>query len=186
MRLRDEEESARTRHEALMPASFGTIDVPKDMGINCGYYKWRQNQSHVEVYVPLPGGMPASKISVLVQPTTLIVEMDERPVLKGALYREVKADESTWYIQDGVLELILLKRNRRGNYADGTTNADTFWRSLLKTAPDSEVLQIKYPPSNYYWSFCEGAERDTIKRLPPGGGLHAKIAGTEEASSITA
>jgi hypothetical protein len=31
-----------------------------------------------------------------------------------------------------VLAMSLLKRCRRGHYADGSTNADTYWRSLLK------------------------------------------------------
>jgi hypothetical protein len=34
-------------------------------------------------------------------------------------------------IQTGILTLSLLKRSRRGNYANATTNADTFWRCLF-------------------------------------------------------
>lgn len=30
------------------------IEVPHDMGLDCDNYKWRQNQTHVEVFVRLP------------------------------------------------------------------------------------------------------------------------------------
>lgn len=33
-------------------------------------------------------------------------------------------------MQDGLVLLQLLKRNRRGAYADGSTNADTFWPAV--------------------------------------------------------
>ncbi len=31
------------------------IEVPAGLGLDCDNYKWRQNQSHVEVFVRLPG-----------------------------------------------------------------------------------------------------------------------------------
>lgn len=30
------------------------IEVPADMGLDCDNYKWRQNQTHVEVFARLP------------------------------------------------------------------------------------------------------------------------------------
>ena len=48
---------------------------------------------------------------------------------------------------DGVLHILLLKRNRRGHYAVGSTNADTFWMSLLAKAPSAETLQLQHPPT---------------------------------------
>lgn len=61
---------------------------------------------------------------------------------------------------DGILHFSLLKLARRGNfYGRGKTNADTFWRSVLRGAPDA--LAIPYPPSEYYhsvWEPAEGAE----------------------------
>lgn len=43
---------------------------------------------------------------------------------------------------DGVIEISLLKKNRRGYYDDGCTNHDTFWRSLL-----ADVRAVKTLPS---------------------------------------
>jgi hypothetical protein len=68
-------------------------------------------------------------------------------------------------LQDGVLEMSLLKRNRKGHYEDGTTNADTYWRSVVRGAAAHETLQLEHPPTAYYWSHCEG-ERAVPKMAP--------------------
>ena len=49
-----------------------------------------------------------------------------------------------------MIEVTLLKRNRRGQYANGCTNADTFWFALFRDAPEGERLPLKYPPAGYY------------------------------------
>ena len=55
-----------------------------------------------------------------------------------------------WLLEDSILHLTMLKRNRRGNYANQCTNADTFWKSVLKNAPKQERLALTYPPAKYY------------------------------------
>lgn len=77
------------------------------------------------------------------------------PVLSGALWRPVRADESVWLIQDGVLEITLLKESRRGNYADGETNADTFWRGVLLGCPPDELIPGEKVPASYYTSLVD-------------------------------
>jgi CS domain len=161
-----EEEKAFARRAALLPPSYLAIDIPRHMGMDCGTYRWKQSQSHVEIFLPLPENITASKVSVTIKPGHIAIEFDERPILKGQLYKEIKADESTWYIQDRVLEIVLLKRNRKGNYQDGTTNADTFWKSVVKNAPEKEVLALEHPPTSYYWAPCEdGGVDKEVRRL---------------------
>ena len=163
---RKEKETKETAHEmALISSSYKQIDVPEDLGLDCGTYKWRQNQTYVEIYILLPDAIDsASKVGVDLKPGYISVEINERPFLKGQLCREIKAEDSTWYIQDGVLEIILLKYSRRGQYANGETNADTFWRSVLKSAQETETLCLENPPSKYYTSYYEVDGQQ--KRLP--------------------
>lgn len=89
--------------------------------------------------------------------------------------------------QDGVLELVLLKRHRRGNYEGGKTNAgstccgirtrasaqppvvehpcpcpphaDSYWRAVVRDAPSRETLALQHPPTSYFFSPCEGLPR---------------------------
>ena len=36
--------------------------MPADLGVDCGNYKWRQNQSCVEVFVRMPENVASSKV----------------------------------------------------------------------------------------------------------------------------
>ncbi len=42
--------------------AYAEVTIPAGLGLDSGHYKWRQNQSHVEAYVRLPGaGAAAAK-----------------------------------------------------------------------------------------------------------------------------
>ena len=61
--------------------------------------------------------------------------------------------------------LTMFKRNRRGNYANRCTNADTFWKSVLKTVPLQERLVLAYPPDKYYaLPSLQPSDRDATPR----------------------
>lgn len=51
---------------------------------------------------------------------------------------------------EGIVHLQLLKRNRKGCYANGCTAADTFWFSLLAGAKGADRLALRHPPTHYY------------------------------------
>ena len=76
-------------------------------------------------------------------------------LLSGELHHEIKQDASTWYIENHILHILMMKRNRRGNYANGATNADTFWYSPLRKGPAEAVIPVQHPPTAYYSSFVE-------------------------------
>lgn len=168
MKKREEEERKMAQKMALVSQSYRQIDIPRDLGIDCGSYKWRQNQSYVEVFIPLSDytfqEATDPKVAVDLQPKRLRVEINGRPILKGGLYREIKAEESTWYMQDGVLEIVMLKRSRRGQYANGETNADTFWHAVIESAREMEMLPFVQPPTSYYWSPHDNDQPKVSKR----------------------
>ncbi len=155
---REAAEAAAARRAAAAGAAYAGVELPRGLGADAGGYKWRQDQSRVEVFVPLPEGAGAAQVAVDLTVGFLSIAVDERPILSGALYREVKVEDSGWYVADGVLELSLLKRSRRGRYAAGATNADTFWRAVVRNAPAAAALAAERPPTEYYWAPCEGAE----------------------------
>ncbi len=85
----------------------------------------------------------------------LSVNLDSQTLLAGELYQDIKRDASTWYIENHILHVIMMKRNRRGNYANGATNADTFWYSPLRKGPAEAIIPVQHPPTAYYSSFVE-------------------------------
>eukprot|EP00963_Diacronema_lutheri_P003088 scaffold261_cov336-Pavlova_lutheri.AAC.3 len=150
MALREEEEARVQRIEGPQEKSWNAIEVPDMLGMQQERCKWLQNQSYVEIYYRLPTNVRAHRVKVELAPQKLTIVVEGEKVLHGTLFAPIKQDMSTWIIQDGVLEITLLKRYRRGLYESGKTNADTFWRSILQGAPEQETLQVDYPPSSYY------------------------------------
>ncbi len=70
-----------------------------------------------------------------------------------------------------MLEIQLLKRNRRGFYQNGCTNADTFWFSLLAGRTGRERLAVEYPPADYYktdWERAGVMDTHRVKRRGQG------------------
>lgn len=74
--------------------------------------------------------MDAVQVQVILSPSSIEVRMGMRTPVKGQLFADIKVEESTWYVQDSLLSIQLLKRNRRGHYANGSNNAGTFWTSV--------------------------------------------------------
>jgi hypothetical protein len=159
--------------------------------------KWRQNQTFVEVFVALPDpARGAADVKVHIGAERLSVAVAGVPVLDGRLFAPVKAEASTWVVADGVLELSLLKRFRRGNYENGKTNAATFWFSILEAGNDTDEekqargrtaaaprvgarrLALAAPPQAYYDSEYvrdpEGNEPPANLKGRKGGGGGAR------------
>ena len=120
--------------------AFAEIDVPSGLGDAVSEtVKWRQNQTFVEIFVALPQTRAARRTSKCVsRAERLFVAVAGATVLDGQTFAPIKAEASTWVVVDGVLELCLLKRFRRGNYENGKTNADTFWFSILRAEDGDE------------------------------------------------
>lgn len=99
MAERDEEARTAALRAITQGEAYAGIHVPAGLGCAAAGYKWRQTQSHVEVFVPVPEGAPRHAVRVAIAPRRMSVDIDERPVLAGELFREIKVDDSTWFIQ---------------------------------------------------------------------------------------
>ena len=86
------------------------------------------------------------------------------------------ADATRAAAADGVLEIQLLKRNRRGFYGNGCSNADTFWFSLLAGRAGRERLPLQAPPAEYYKTEWERAGAADAHKLRGRRGSSARAA----------
>ncbi|DBA98111.1 hypothetical protein WJX77_010113 [Trebouxia sp. C0004] len=128
------------------------------LGQDCATYKWSQSQTEVDVYVQIPTQIRRHEIVVQCTPDKLLIKLGEKVILNGQLYSQIKREDSMWLLENSILHLGMLKRNRRGNYANQCTNADTCWKSVLKNAPLQEKLTLAYPPDKYYALPFEGCD----------------------------
>ncbi|WIA36527.1 hypothetical protein OEZ86_007821 [Tetradesmus obliquus] len=145
---------------AVVPVSstdrgWQEITIPEGLGLAATRFKWRQNLSHVEVFVRLPGSVQPKQVCVQLSPSSLAVSAAGDALLAGQLAAAIKLEHSTWYCDEGILYMQLLKRNRRGHYSNGATAADTFWFSLLAAAKGADRLPGPHPPTRYYSSAYE-------------------------------
>ena len=167
------------------------VTLPPNLGADTGAYKWRQNQTFVDIFIPLPVDCHvASDVRVDISSDAVSARVRGETVLDGDLYAPIKAEASTWIVADGVLEISLLKRNRRGNYENGASNADTFWYSVVREgggAKGAARLALDAPPQNYYESEWIRDPEGGAPGYTPGrgssGGTRARRGGSERERS---
>ena len=159
---------------------WAAIGLPPGLGADEGAYKWRQDRSRVEVWVPLAKGQRLRHVSVEMGPSRLRVALAGKAVLDGALFAHIKAEESAWTVRDGICEISMLKRSRRGHYDDGHTAASTFWGSLLRVAPQvgappAAPFALKVPAAYYEapYEAEEGAREKEVARIPAAAATRA-------------
>lgn len=152
------EEEARLKREResktfaqRQTEEYAAFKVTDGFGLVADKFKWSQTQHNVTIVVPLAEGVSGKDLRVVIGPERISVraKADDAVIIEGDLEKPIKAEESSWQVDkaSGILGLSLLKRWRSGNYAAGTTNADTWWPSLFKDGPK---IPLKYPPTEYY------------------------------------
>lgn len=111
------------------------------------------------------------QVAVDITAQHLRVSVCSSQVLGGQLLRQVTPYCSAWQVADGIVEVTLLKASRRGHYAPGTTNADTYWDRVWARALPQDRLPSPRPPPQYYSS----SVFDDDGALAGGGSTHAQI-----------
>lgn len=113
--------------------------------------KWRQSLTHVEVFIKLdtPVGRTGSgKLDVQFTPTSLLVSRGGTLLLGGTLCKPVLPFECRWAAEGHLLEISMMKKSRRGYYAPGESNADTYWPWLLELEPSTPTPALPAPSSD--------------------------------------
>eukprot|EP00906_Rhabdomonas_costata_P009220 RCo013067 len=88
-------------------------------------YSWTQDADEISVRIPLPPGTKAKQLAVEITRSHISAGLKgQTPTLSGAPYKPVKADGSTWSVNDGCLNITLSKVNP-------TTSATDFWARVL-------------------------------------------------------
>ncbi|GAX75012.1 hypothetical protein CEUSTIGMA_g2458.t1 [Chlamydomonas eustigma] len=158
MEARQRQEEQQALQMLLLDGNkeWASILIPEGLGLECARYKWRQSQSHVELFCQVPRGVAGKKVKVVLERKHLSVYLGADPGLwwiHGDLHQEILPRQSTWIVADGVLHVTMLKKYRKGHYnPDGGTNADTWWRSLMSRAGSTEIIPLSHPPTRYYWT----------------------------------
>lgn len=104
-------------------------DKPKGLlpnaqrGAVYSHYSWGQSLSEVSVWVPVPRGIKAKSLDVLIRRDRLRVAVkgEAAAIIDGELAEPVKPEDCLWNLSDGTVELTLTK-------AEGMH----WWKAVIK------------------------------------------------------
>jgi hypothetical protein len=93
------------------------LQVPIGNGGSTKRYKWTQSLEECTLLVPMPAGTNGKNLSVNLNNNSITVQTKKplpgdnapRMILSGNLGEHIRPDESTWYLEDGVLVICLEK-----------------------------------------------------------------------------
>ncbi len=145
---------------SLVEAQKGLTDlIPCNEG--CGgdlpLYSWTQNDTEVVIKVPVPPGTTGKQLAIDIDTRRLHVAVKGQPapVLSGPLFKPIKADDATWFIEDkSTVVITLFKTNLE--YEEWWPHVCTNERQI-----DMKTLQ---PPSKHMRDLDDGA-RATVEKL---------------------
>ncbi|KAI5449693.1 hypothetical protein NCC49_004154 [Naganishia albida] len=121
-------------------------------------YKWTQDLNTATVTVTLPSGTRARDLAVVIKKKSLKVQIKSQPepILEGELFAEIKEEDSTWSIDDGILYIELDKLSSR-------TSTPQWWPHILTHHP--RIDTTKLAPENSKLSDLDGETRGMVEKM---------------------
>ncbi|GAX76152.1 hypothetical protein CEUSTIGMA_g3596.t1 [Chlamydomonas eustigma] len=122
-------------------------------GADYAHYSWTQTLTEVTVNVPVPAGIKARDLQVLIKKDYLKVGVKgQPPILDGEMSELVKIDDSMWAMEGSVVEITLQKQ-------DGMH----WWSRVLKN--DEAINTQKVEPENSKLSDLDSETRQTVEKM---------------------
>ena len=124
------------------------LQIPVGNGGSTKRYKWTQTVDECSVMIAVPDGTKGKDLVVVINPTSIEVKSkiplkagDDKPhtFVEGKLVEKIRADESTWSLEGGVLVLTLDKLKK------------TFWDTVIEGDEkiDTDLVDSKRHISEY-------------------------------------
>ena len=136
----------------------GLIAFNDECGADMGRYSWSQGDAEVIVRVPLPPNTAPKTIVVSISTNAISIALGKAapPILAGALFKPIKADDSSWCVEDrATLVVTLVKANRE---------YEEWWPHVVVSEPQADVKTLK-PPSKHVRDMDQGAQMQIHKMM---------------------
>lgn len=147
------------------PAKEGEEEEKKDKGLkpNLGNgcdlanYRWTQTLEELTIYVPLPDGIVAKQLDVVMKGASLKIGVKGQPaIIDGPLHKKIKVAESLWTLEkDGnkrTLQMTLAK-----------VEGMNWWSSIIEGDPKIDTSKVE--PENSKLSDLDSETRSTVEKM---------------------
>ncbi|EOQ98896.1 Nuclear movement protein nudC [Wallemia ichthyophaga EXF-994] len=116
-------------------------------------YEWNQTISELDVTIHLPPGIRARDLCVIIKRRKLSVAVKgSEPIVDGTLFADVKEEDSTWSVSDGILNLHFEKVSQAA-----------WWPCVVEGAPKIDTKRIV--PENSKLSDLDGETRAMVEKM---------------------
>ena len=136
----------------------GLLNFNDDCGYDFGKYSWNQGDTEVNIKVPLPENTTSKMLAVQIDTNFLSIGFKNGGdiILKGKLFKPIKAEDSTWCIEDKKLLVVTLYKSNR--------QFEEWWPHVVDGEPQCDFKTLK-PPSKHMRELDQGAQAQIQKMM---------------------
>ncbi|KAF8243003.1 CS-domain-containing protein, partial [Wilcoxina mikolae CBS 423.85] len=117
-------------------------------------YVWKQTIADVDISIPVPAGTRGRDLNVVISSKKLKVGLKGKdPIMEGDLPKSIRADESTWSLEDQKSVEIHLEK----------VNQMEWWEHVLTHHPKIDTTKIN--PENSKLSDLDGETRAMVEKM---------------------
>mmetsp|Transcript_10334 Transcript_10334/g.11388 ORF Transcript_10334/g.11388 Transcript_10334/m.11388 type:complete len:162 (+) Transcript_10334:38-523(+) len=130
----------------------------KPISVQTGNYSWSQTRETVEITIDVPDGTRGRDVVCIIKTDSLKFALKGKdPILDGKLFENVKADDSTWTIEDRKLVRIVLEKSIVHNSWTSVIKGKDELDPITKEKMDKRMLLEKFQSEHGGFDFS-GAE----------------------------
>ncbi|VDN10245.1 unnamed protein product [Dibothriocephalus latus] len=136
-------------------ADKGKLKPNEGNGGDLPNYRWVQTLGDVDIYIPtkLPTRIKSRQVTVQFKRKHLKIAIGSNTILDGLLYNEVKTEECSWILEDGLEVVVHLEK----------INKMEWWSRIVEGEPEINTKRVQ--PENSKLGDLDGETRSMVEKM---------------------
>lgn len=131
VRMEEEKETVKPQPK---PADPERVEISAFNGAKTDKYTWNQSVYDVDVQIKLPPGTRSRDLKIVIEPKRLYAALKSdlaNPLIQGELFERIKAEKSSWILDEGTLIFNLEKAK------------DNVWKSVILGDAEIDASKVE-------------------------------------------